>query len=232
MLQDVQQKVMGHAHKGVLQLSLPTGHSDRNTSSAASCHEGQEKLSITTAVICLPGASKDLEKTIQAVQRGTSCNAEAMREMGIDKIDFGGLAQAYVPFMEAMHTQWTDSSHEPSLQKRTSDLISVPIHPSLDFLTQFGSGKKKRPWGQLRLAYKPVVKKNGQQCALRDNPSVVMFRHNLSHLTNKLHGNTMYGLTRSTVTMPAYMELIDRKGTYRLEDDGTSKAEELLRTEA
>lgn len=39
------------------------------------------------------GASKDLEKTIQAVQRGTSCNAEAMREMGIDKIDFGGLAQ-------------------------------------------------------------------------------------------------------------------------------------------
>lgn len=51
-------------------------------------------------------------------------------------------------------------------------------------------------------------------------------------LTDKLHGNTMYGLTRSTVTMPAYMELIDRKGTYRLEDDGTSKAEELLRTEA
>ena len=85
--------------------------------------------------------------------------------------------QAYVPFMEAMHTQWTDSSHEPSLQKRTSDLISVPIHPSLDFLTQFGSGKKKRPWGQLRLAYKPVVKKNGQQCALRDNPSGLLWCH-------------------------------------------------------
>ena len=50
-------------------------------------------------------------------------------------------------------------------------------------------------------------------------------------LTDKLHGNTMYGLTRSTVTMPAYMELIDRKA-YRLTDDGISKAEELLRTEA
>ena len=45
------------------------------------------------AMNCMPGASKDLEKTIQAVQRGTSCNAEAMRAMGIDKIDFGGLAQ-------------------------------------------------------------------------------------------------------------------------------------------
>lgn len=89
--------------------------------------------------------------------------------------------QAYVPFMEALHTQWTDSSHEPSLQKRTLDLISVPIHPSLDFLTQFGSGKKKRPWGQLRLAYKPVVKKNGQQCALRDKAfrSVVVSLHSM-----------------------------------------------------
>ena len=55
--------------------------------------KGKERLSITTAVICLPGAAKDLEKTIQAVQRGTSCNAAAMREMGIDRIDFGGLAQ-------------------------------------------------------------------------------------------------------------------------------------------
>ena len=76
--------------------------------------------------------------------------------------------QAYVPFMEALHKQWVASSHEPSLQKRTVDLISLPIHPSLDFLTQFGSGKKKRPWGQLRLAYKPVVKKTGQQCPLRE----------------------------------------------------------------
>lgn len=58
-------------------------------------HDGKEQLSITTAVICLPGASKDLEKTIQAVQRGTSCNAQAMRDMGIDRVDFGGLAQVW-----------------------------------------------------------------------------------------------------------------------------------------
>ncbi len=32
--------------------------------------------------------------------------------------------------------------------------------------------------------------------------------------------------------MPAYTELIDHKGTYRLTDDGISKAEELLRTKA
>lgn len=76
--------------------------------------------------------------------------------------------QAYLPFLEALHSQWLASKDEASLLKRTQDLISVPIVPSLDFLSQFGTGRKKRPWGHLRLAYKPVFQKSGQQCSLRE----------------------------------------------------------------
>ena len=75
--------------------------------------------------------------------------------------------QSYLPFLKALHQQWVASKGEPSLQKRTEDLIAVPVHPSLDFLTQFGTGKKKRPWGQLQLAYKPTFLKSAVACPQR-----------------------------------------------------------------
>lgn len=47
-------------------------------------------------------------------------------------------------------------------------------------------------------------------------------------LEHKLHGHCMYDLTKATATMPAYMQLVDHKGTYRLTIDGIKKGKELM----
>lgn len=55
--------------------------------------EGVTRLCVTTAVVCMPTPSKDLEKVIQAISRGATCNAKVMRGMNIQYIDFVGIKQ-------------------------------------------------------------------------------------------------------------------------------------------
>lgn len=134
---------------------------------------GAKRLSLTTAVFCFPTPAKQLEAIIQAIQRATSSNAAAMANMGIDCIDFAGFkqdwegTQAYLPHLQAMNDKWTESANTNSLEERTADLMNLIIHPSLDFLTKFNSSAKKRPWGQLKLVYKPVVRSYGRKCMRR-----------------------------------------------------------------
>ena len=66
-----------------------------------------------------------------------------------------------------MHEKWKESAVDNSLENRTAELMNLVIHFSLDFLNKFNSSEKKRPWGQLKLVYKPVVRATGRRCNRR-----------------------------------------------------------------
>ncbi len=50
----------------------------------------------------------------------------------------------------------------------------------------------------------------------------------MSTVTAQTHGQMLYALTRPLQTMPAFVTLVDRKGTYQLTDAGVAKAQQLL----